>query len=84
MQSVLAVLLYPSYISPVVSQNVPISPFTFVMCVINFSVLAIWMLVGISLPIFLQVKVTAPVYYKLSQIDFEKIMHQVDEEEEDE
>jgi hypothetical protein len=46
-------------------------------------VLAIWLLVGISLPVFLQVKVTAAIYYKFSQIDFEKIMHQLDEEEED-
>ncbi|MBR6516860.1 MAG: DUF624 domain-containing protein [Bacilli bacterium] len=57
---------------------------TFIFCVIDFRVLAIWMLIGISLPIYLQVKVTAPVYYKLSQIDFEKIMHQVDEDEEEE
>ncbi len=55
---------------------------TFVYCIIDPRVLAIWLLVGISLPVFLQVKVTAPIYYRFSQIDFEKIMHQLDEEEE--
>lgn len=56
---------------------------TFVYCMFDPRVLAIWLLVGISLPVFLQVKVTAAIYYKFSKIDFEKIMHQVDEEEED-
>lgn len=55
---------------------------SFIYCMIDPRFLAIWLLVGISLPVFLQVKVTAPIYYKFSQIDFEKIMHQVDEEEE--
>ena len=56
---------------------------TFIFCMFDPRVLAIWLLVGISLPVFLQVKVTAAIYYKFSQIDFEKIMHQLDEEEED-
>ena len=55
---------------------------SFIYCMIDPRFLAVWLLVGISLPVFLQVKVTAPIYYKFSQIDFEKIMHQVDEEEE--
>ena len=38
------------------------------------------MLFGISLPIYLGVKITAPVYYKFSKIDFEKIMHAGEEE----
>ena len=49
-------------------------------CIIRFQVLAIWMLLGISLPIYLGVKITAPVYYKFSKIDFEKIMHAGEEE----
>ncbi len=56
---------------------------SFIYCMFDARFLAVWLLVGISLPVFLQVKVTTPIYYKLSQIDFEKIMHQVDIEEED-
>ena len=56
---------------------------SFIYCMFDARFLAVWLLVGISLPVFLQVKVTAPIYYKLSQIDFEKIMHQVEEEEEE-
>lgn len=56
---------------------------SFIYCMIDPRFLAVWLLVGISLPVFLQVKVTTPIYFKLSQIDFEKIMHQVDEEEEE-
>ncbi len=56
---------------------------SFIYCMFDARFLAVWLLVGISLPVFLQVKVTTPIYYKLSQIDFEKIMHQVDEEEEE-
>lgn len=54
---------------------------SFIYCIFDPRFLAVWMLIGISLPVFLQAKTTAAVYYKLSQIDFEKIMHQVDEEE---
>lgn len=57
----------------------------FLMCIfVNWGILAVWLLFGISLPAFLQVKFTQVIYYKFSQIDFEKIMHQVDEEEEEE
>ena len=56
---------------------------SFIYCMFDARFLAVWLLVGISLPVFLQVKVTTPIYYKLSQIDFEKIMHQVEEEEEE-
>lgn len=56
---------------------------SFIYCMFDARFLAVWLLVGITLPVFLQVKVTTPIYYKLSQIDFEKIMHQVDEEEEE-
>lgn len=56
---------------------------SFIYCMFDARFLAVWLLVGISLPVFLQVKVTTPIYYKLSQIDFEKIMHLVEEEEEE-
>ena len=55
---------------------------SFAYCMFDARFLAVWLLIGITLPAFLQVKVTTPIYFKLSQIDFEKIMHQVDEEEE--
>ena len=55
---------------------------SFIYCMFDARFLAVWLLIGISLPVFLQVKVTTPIYYKLSQIDFEKIMHQLDVEEE--
>lgn len=56
---------------------------SFIYCMVDPRFLAVWLLVGISLPVFLQVKTTVPIYYKLSKIDFEKIMHLVDEEEEE-
>lgn len=56
----------------------------FVMCwLVNPGILAIWLLFGVSLPAFLQAKCTQVIYYKFSQIDFEKIMHQIDDEEEE-
>jgi hypothetical protein len=42
----------------------------------------IWFLVGLSGPAFLLIKVSEPLYYRLNKIDFEKIMRQIDEEEE--
>lgn len=56
----------------------------FVLCIVDPRILAIWLLIGISLPVFLQVRMTTVIYFKFSQIDFEKIMKQVDEEENDE
>lgn len=56
---------------------------SFIYCMVDPRFLAVWMLVGISLPVFLQVKFTTAVYYKLSQIDFEQIMYQVEDEEEE-
>lgn len=57
----------------------------FVCCLlVDRRLLTIFILIGISLPLFLEVKVTAPIYYKFSKIDFEKIMARVDEEEENE
>lgn len=56
----------------------------FILCFVFIQLLAVWMLFGISLPIYLGIKVTTPIYYKLEHIDFEKIIQQVDEEESDE
>ena len=42
----------------------------------------IWFLVGFSGPAYLVIKVSEPLYYRLNKIDFEKIMRQIDEEEE--
>lgn len=44
----------------------------------------IWFLVGLSGPALLFIKVSEPLYYRLNKIDFEKIMHQLDDEEEEE
>ena len=43
----------------------------------------IWFLVGFSGPAYLVIKVSEPLYYRLNKIDFEKIMRQIEEEEED-
>ena len=43
----------------------------------------IWFLVGFSGPAYLVIKVSEPLYYRLNKIDFEKIMRQIDEEEEE-
>lgn len=56
----------------------------FVLCIVDPRILAIWLLIGISLPVFLQVKITQTIYYKFSQVDFEKIMKRVEEEDDDE
>ena len=68
-------------------NDVTVSLFISKLLISNISVvirfLAVWLLVGISLPVFLQVKFTTAVYYKLSQIDFERIMYQVEDEEDE-
>lgn len=51
---------------------------------VDARILAIWMLIGLTLPIFLGVKLTAAVYYKFSQINLEKIMHMVEEDDDEE
>lgn len=56
----------------------------FILCIFDPRILAVWLLIGISLPLFLEIKMTAAIYYKFSQIDFEKIMHFAEEDEEDE
>lgn len=44
----------------------------------------IWFLIGLSGPAFLIIKFSEPLFYRLNKIDFERIMRQVDEEEEEE
>ena len=44
----------------------------------------IWFLIGLSGPAFLIIKFSEPLFYRLNKIDFERIMRQVDEEEEKE
>ncbi len=54
----------------------------FVVSILGIVAAPIWFLVGFSGPAFLVIKVSEPLYYRLNKIDFEKIMRQVDEEEE--
>lgn len=51
---------------------------------IDARILAFWMLIGISLPLYLGVKLTSGIYYKFNKINLEQIMHKVDMEDEDE
>ena len=46
--------------------------------------LPIWVVIGISLPIFLSIKLTDATYYYLKKIDLEKIIERAKEIEEDE
>ncbi|MBQ8292881.1 MAG: DUF624 domain-containing protein [Bacilli bacterium] len=55
----------------------------FVISIVGIVAAPIWFLVGLSGPAFLVIKVCEPLYYRLNKIDFEKIMRQVDEEEEE-
>lgn len=50
---------------------------------VDARILAVWLLIGITLPVFLQVRFTSGIYYKFSLINLEKIMHRVEEEEEE-
>ena len=52
----------------------------FVLKLVGSIAAPIWLLVGISLPTLLGIKLTYPVYYKFEKIDLEKIMHQVEED----
>lgn len=52
--------------------------------IIRFGFIGIWMMIGISLPLFIAIKFTAPVYYKIEKIDFKKISQQVEEDLENE
>lgn len=57
---------------------IPIILFIYCMFVPGF--LAIWMLLGISLPIYLIIQITKPIYYKISKINF-ALVEQLDREE---
>lgn len=54
------------------------------LCLIQPGILAIWMIIGISLPMYLVIKFTTPVYYRFAKVDFEKINKQIEEELENE
>lgn len=53
-------------------------------CVAIPGLLSVWMIIGISLPIFLITKITKPIYYQFEKVDFDKISKQIEEELEDE
>lgn len=55
----------------------------FIISIVGIVAAPIWFLVGLSGPAFLLIKVSEPLYYRLNKIDFEKIMRQLDEEEEE-
>ena len=42
--------------------------------------LVIWTMIGISLPKYLGLRFTKPLYYKLEKIDMEKINQQIEED----
>lgn len=48
--------------------------------IIRYGFIGIWMMIGISLPLFIAIKVTTPIYYKIEKIDFKKISQQVEED----
>jgi hypothetical protein len=43
--------------------------------------LLVWMMIGISLPIMLGVKITKPIFYVLEKKQFERIMHYDEEDD---
>jgi uncharacterized protein (UPF0333 family) len=59
-----------------------IMPLLFPKYIVGF--LGTWVLLGISLPMFFAVKLTAPIYYHFKQLNIEEIMHQADVEYEEE
>ena len=54
------------------------------LCLIQPGLLAVWMIFGISLPMYLVIKFTTPIYYRFAKIDFQKINERIDEELKDE
>ncbi len=52
----------------------------FLLKIIGIILFPIWIIIGISLPTFLGIKITRPIYYKFEKIDLEKIMHQAEED----
>ena len=51
-----------------------------VLCLFVPWVLGIWMIIGISLPLYLVIKITTPIYYRFAKIDFEEINKKVEED----
>lgn len=54
------------------------------LCLVQPGILAIWMIFGISLPLYIVIKFTTPIYYRFAKVDFEKINKQIEEELRDE
>ena len=52
--------------------------------VIGVLALPIWVVIGISLPVFLSIKLTDATYYYLRKIDLEKIIQRAKEIEDEE
>ncbi len=52
--------------------------------IIHSAFLGMWMIIGVSLPLFLAIRFTAPVYYKIEKIDFKKISQQAQEDADNE
>lgn len=48
--------------------------------IIGIILFPIWIIVGISLPTFLGIRMTKAVYYKFEKIDLERIMHDAEED----
>lgn len=48
--------------------------------ILRYGFIGIWMIIGISLPLFIAIKLTAPIYYKIEKIDFKKISQQIEED----
>ena len=58
-----------------------------ILIIVGFVAFPIWILIGVSLPILLVLKVSEPTYYYLHKIDIEKIMaktHEIIEGDDDE
>lgn len=55
-----------------------------VLCVFVPGFVAVWLLIGITLPLTIELRVTKPIYYRLEKIDFAKIYDRIDEEIEEE
>ena len=55
-----------------------------IIMLIGVLALPIWVVIGLSLPIFLSIKLTDATYYYLRKIDLEKIIQKAKEIEDDE
>lgn len=52
----------------------------FVLKIVGVVLFPIWIIFGLTLPTFLGVKITKPIYYKFEKIDLEKIMHKAEDD----